>query len=372
VVKFASFARTIKGIIVARQYQTLQHVIFRSVIGTVHLFSPMAFSQAPNPELVLALSHSVAKVHIEDEQGRHGIGSGVVVAVNHVATNCHVIANARGIAVNKIGESFAPIALKADWRHDLCILKFDNLPLKPFEYGEADKLQYEQHVMALSYSGNSPRPVESFGTVKALIPLDDSVLVRTTAGFKMGASGGALLDYDGKLVGFTTFKSPGRQSQYYSLPVEWVKNLLEQPDVDLTAQMESPFWDVPENERPFFMQVVQPLQTGAWSTLEMISKAWVTVEPKTPDAWLHLGMAQQGLKDYAAAKASYNKVLALAPTHSTAYYQLGMMAKSLGDMAEVSRVSEILDSIDPDFAETYNIDAGLLTASSEIDIAGKK
>lgn len=354
------------------QFQVLQGFILRFGLGTLALFPSYAMSQPPDPERVLALSHSVAKVHIEDAQGRHGVGSGVVVAVNHVATNCHVIANARGVAVNKIGESFAPIALKADWRHDLCILKFDNLPLKPFEYGEADKLHYEQHVMALSYSGNSPRPVESFGTVKALIPLDDSVLVRTTAGFKMGASGGALLDYDGKLVGFTTFKSPGRQSLYYSLPVEWVKHLMEQPDVELTAQMEGPFWDVPENERPFFMQVVQPMQTGAWSTLEIIAKAWVTVEPTTPEAWLHLGIAQQGLQDYAAATTSYRRVLKLAPTHSTAYYQLGMMAKSLGDMAEVRRISEVLNSIDADFAETYNIDVGLIRASTNIGLADRK
>ena len=337
-----------------------------AIYALLSLFAPTISAQTPDPELILALSHSVAKVHIEDAQGRLGVGSGVVVAANHIATNCHVIANARGIAVNKMGESFAPIALKADWRHDLCTLKFDNLPLKPFEYGEADKLQYEQHVMAISYSGNSPKPVESFGTVKALIPLDDSVLVRTTAGFRMGASGGALLDYDGKLVGFTTFKSPGRYSQYYSLPVEWVKNLLEQPDVELTAQMEQPFWDVPENERPFFMQVVQPLQTEAWSTLEIISKAWTTVEPDTPDAWLHLGLAQQGLLNYPAAKASYNRVLKLAPTHSSAYYQLGTIAKAEGDLLELNRISEVLDSIDTDFAETYNLDMGLLTAQAPL------
>ncbi len=319
-----------------------------------------AHAQAPKPEFVLALSHSIAKVHIEDKNGQHGVGSGVVVAVNHVATNCHVIANARGIAVNKLGNSYAPIALKADWYHDLCILVFDDLPLKPFDYGESAKLQYEQHILALGYSGNSPRPVESFGTVKALIPLNDSHLIRTTAGFKMGASGGALLDYDGKLVGFTTFKSPGRNAYYYSLPVEWVKKLLEQPDISLTTQTEQPFWDVPEKERPFFMQVVQPLQTEAWSTLEFISKAWTNVEKDNPEAWLYLGMAQQGLLDLDKAKQTFNKVLTLAPKHSSAYYQLGVIAMAQGDTLEAASIGGKLESIDPDFAEDYNIDVGLV------------
>lgn len=335
-------------------------LLLNSCLIILFAFTSLTYAQAPRPEFVLALSHSIAKVHIEDKNGQHGIGSGVVVAVNHVATNCHVIANARGIAVNKLGNSYAPIALKADWHHDLCILVFDDLPLVPFVFGESAKLQYEQHILALGYSGNSPRPVESFGTVKALIPLDDSNLIRTTAGFRMGASGGALLDYEGKLVGFTTFKSPGRNAFYYSLPVEWVKKLLDQPNISLTTQTERPFWDVPEKERPFFMQVVQPLQTEAWSTLEIISKAWTIVEAHNPEAWLYLGLAQQGLSDFAKAKQTYGKVLALAPTHSGAIYQLGVIAMAEGDKDEAVNIGKKLESIDSDFAEDYNINVGLI------------
>lgn len=324
-------------------------------LGSTH----SVYAQAPSPEFVLSLSHSVAKVRIEDKNGELGVGSGVVVAENHVATNCHVVANARGISVFKLGQSFAPIAMKADWRHDLCILKFDDLPLKPFPYGSSRNLQYEQHILALGFSGNSPRPVESFGVVKALIPLDDGVLIRTNSGFRMGNSGGALLDYEGKLVGFTTFKSPGRNAYYYSLPVEWVTALLKQPDISLTTPTETPFWDVPEKERPFFMQVVQPLQTEAWNTLENIAKAWVVVEKDNAEAWMHLGLAQQGLKEYAKAKQTYSKVLSLAPKHSSAIYQLGLLARALGDEAEVKNISMQLAAIDADFAESYNIDMGL-------------
>ncbi len=338
----------------------MRRLICKTFIISTLFLSNISYAEAPKPEFVLALSHSLAKVHVEDKNGQHGIGSGVVVAVNRVATNCHVIANARGVAVNKLGNSYAPIALKADWHHDLCILVFDDLPLKPFDFGESGKLQYEQHILALGYSGNSPRPVESFGTVKALIPFDDSQLIRTTAGFRMGASGGALLDYEGKLVGFTTFKSPGRQGFYYSLPVEWVEKLLNQPDIALTTPNEQPFWDVPEKERPFFMQVVQPLQTEEWTTLELISKAWVTVEKNNPEAWLYLGIAQQGLQDYDKAKQTFNKVLTLAPKHSSAYYQLGMIAMAQNDKAEAVKIGKTLETIDPDFSEEYSIELGLV------------
>jgi serine protease Do len=341
----------------------MRHFTCRALLFANLFYVSFAYGQAPKPEFLLALSNSVAKVRVEDKNGQLGVGSGVVVAENHVATNCHVVANARGISVFKMGVSYAPIAMKADWRHDLCILKFDDLPLKPFEHGVTASLQYEQHILALGFSGNSPRPVESFGSVKALIPFDDGLLVRTTAGFRMGASGGALLNYDGKLVGFTTFKSPGRNAYYYSLPVEWVQALLKQPDILLTAPVESPFWDVPEKERPFFMQVVQPLQTEAWSTLEIIARAWVIVEKDNPEAWLHLGLAQQGLHELEKAKQTYNKVLAIAPKHSSAYYQLGLVAKAQGDAPEVTKISKTLEAIDPDFAETYNIDLGLVAVA---------
>ena len=340
--------------------QTITHLSLALLAATsLLLATPAQADQTPKPEFILALSHSVAKVRVQDKNGQTGIGSGVVVAVNHVATNCHVVANARGIAVNKLGNSYAPIAMKADWRHDLCILKFDDLPLTPFPHGDSTALQYEQHVVALGFSGNAPRPTESFGTVKALIPFDDSVLIRTTSGFSMGASGGALLDYQGRLVGFTTFKSPGRDAYYYSLPMKWVEALLKQPDILLTTPMESPFWDVPEKQRPFFMQAVQPLKTGAWSTLELIARTWVSVEKDNAEAWMHLGLAQQGLQEFDAAKKSYAKVLQLAPKHSSAIYQLGVMAKTQGDEQQVKLISAQLTLIDPDIAEDYELEVGL-------------
>jgi len=334
-------------------------LIFSSLFCALSSFNTSLFAQTPKPEFILALSHSVAKVHIKDQNGQHGIGSGAVVAVNHVATNCHVLANAQGIAVNKLGNSYAPIAMKADWQHDLCILIFDDLPLQPFSLGVSEKLAYEQHIVALGFSGNSPRPVESFGSVKALIPFDDSVLVRTNSGFRMGASGGALLDYEGNLVGLTTFKSPGRTGFFYSLPVEWVKKLLTKPDLALASQAEVPFWDAPEEKRPFFMRVVQPFQDENWATLKHIAKDWTHSEKNNVEAWFYLGLAEQGLNATNQAKVHFNHVLKLAPTHSSALYQLGLLAIKDNNVDEAKRVGHLLEVIDSDFAEDFYIEAGL-------------
>lgn len=318
-------------------------------------------AEAPKPELILTLSQSVAKVHIKKADGHHGIGSGAVVAENHVATNCHVIANAQGIAVNKFGTSYAPIAMKANWHQDLCILIFDNLPLKPFTLADSKQLVYEQHLMALGFSGNAPRPIEFFGSVKALVPFDNSVLVQTNSGFKMGASGGALLDYQGNLVGLTTFKSPGRNGFSYSLPVDWIKKLLSETTLAKPNDAERPFWDAPEEKRPYFMRAVPHYQNEDWVQLKATANNWTSAEQKNVEAWYYLGFAEEKLGNLFLAKKAFQHALQLAPSHSNTLFSLGIVAMSEKDLTEAKRIGELLESIDRDFAEDFYIKAGLKT-----------
>ncbi|MFM8491721.1 MAG: serine protease, partial [Candidatus Methylopumilus sp.] len=65
------------------------------------LFSQIVFA-TPSDEATFAVSPSVVKVHVIDSKGNHGVGSGIVVADNQVATNCHVVANARGVQIGKL------------------------------------------------------------------------------------------------------------------------------------------------------------------------------------------------------------------------------------------------------------------------------
>jgi serine protease Do len=158
----------------------------------------------PGPELTYQLKGSVTKVHVVTKNGGHGVGTGVVVAKDMVATNCHILANAKGVNITKFGDSFAPVALKADWKHDLCIMRFEYLDLKPVELGDSEALQYEQSMFSIGFPGGPPKPLITSGKVKALYPLDDSMIVRTDASFIMGASGSPVFDEMGEsLAGCT-------------------------------------------------------------------------------------------------------------------------------------------------------------------------
>ncbi|OYY50699.1 MAG: serine protease [Methylophilaceae bacterium 17-44-8] len=308
----------------------------------------------PSVDLTYQLKASVAKVHVVTKTGGHGVGTGVVVAKDMVATNCHILANAKGVNITKFGDSFAPVALKADWKHDLCIMRFEYLDLKPVTLGDSESLQYEQEMFSIGFPGGPPKPQVTFGKIKALYPLDDSMIVRTNASFIMGASGSPVFDAEGKLIAISTFKSPGRGAYFYNIPVKWVKALLETPE---TTQLQSdilPFWDAPLEARPYFMQVVLPYQQGEWSTLEKIAQQWVSKEPNTFEAYYYLGVAQANLGNNVEAEQNFQKVLAKQPQHIDTLIGLGLVASHTGNTAEVARLHAALSAMGAEFGEEFN------------------
>ncbi|HSH73230.1 MAG TPA: trypsin-like peptidase domain-containing protein [Methylophilaceae bacterium] len=327
-------------------------MIFSLALFTGHL---QLASAETSEEVAFKLNPSIVKVQVDNDKGNRGIGSGVVVSQDQVVTNCHVVANARGIAVTKNGESYPPVSMKADWHHDLCILKFEGLPIAPVTLGDNTNLKYEQEVFSIGYPNNPMKPLTAFGKIKGLYQMDDSQVIRTSAAFRMGASGGALFDEAGNLIGINTFKSPGRNGNYYSLPVTWVKKLLTAPDVAVTTQMELPFWDAPEEKRPFFMQVVNAQIIKHWDELATISQAWIATDSNSSEAWYYLAMAQDKLGRNDEAIAAYKKTLALNPWHTGALYDWGLLASRLGNQAEVERISMILSSISQEVADDFKL-----------------
>jgi len=101
----------------------------------ISLFLLLITSQVvalPSFEKLLELNNSIVSVNVDLPDGSSGTGSGVVVSKEFVATDCHVIANTLGANISKFDDTYKPIGFKADWKHDLCLLKFEELPFKPF------------------------------------------------------------------------------------------------------------------------------------------------------------------------------------------------------------------------------------------------
>jgi serine protease Do len=309
----------------------------------------------PDQELVYQLKASIVKVHVVTQSGGHGVGSGVAVGKDLVATNCHVLSNAAGVKITKFGDSFTPVALKADWEHDVCILRFQYLDMKPVVLGDSDSLQYEQEIFSIGFPGGRPKPLTTTGKIKGLYRLDDATIVRTSASFMMGASGSPVFDQAGKLIALNTFKSPGRGAYFYNVPVQWVKALMDAADVELNLLTAKalPFWDAPEASWPYFMRVVLPYQNQDWDALTHIASEWVKQSPDSVEAQYYLAMAFLGKGQMIDAQQALTKALTLQPQHPASLLALGLIAEKTGQTEELARIENVLASINTDLTEEF-------------------
>lgn len=301
--------------------------LFQGFIALTLLWSiDVAFAE-PDRELVYKLKASIVKVHVITQTGGHGVGTGVVVAKDTVATNCHVLANSNGISISKFGESISPVGMVADWPHDACLLKFQYLELAPVKLASTDSLNYGDDVFTIGFPGGPPKPQTIVGKVRALYPYDGGTIVRSDAAFIMGSSGSPTFNQAGELVSLSTFKSPGKHAYFYSIPVEWVQTLMQKDSVSTPAPDGTPFWDLPPLERPYWMQVVQPYQNSDWKELEAISRVWFNQQPNSAEAAFYLASALHGQGKLDAAQQAYQQSVALQPAHIDAWIGLAILAQ---------------------------------------------
>lgn len=316
-----------------------------SILWLLSTFADTSFA-APDHELVYQLKASIVKIHAITQNGGHGVGSGVVVAPDVIATNCHVIANASGVSVSKFGDSISPVGMYADWAHDVCLLTFQYLDLPPVKLSNSQNLKYGQEVFSIGFPGGPPKPQTTAGKVRALYPYGDSLIIRTDAAFIMGASGSPLFNSAGELVGINTFKSPGKHAYYYTVPVEWVYALLQHHTAN--TALASAFWDQPAERQPFFMQVAQPYLHSDWGTLQTIAETWAAQTPQSAEAHFYLASALHGQGKITEAQRAYAQATALQPAHVEAWQGLAILAKQTGQNSLLEKAMQQLQGLDED------------------------
>ena len=240
--------------------------------------------------------------------------------------------DATNVAVIVNGEPHKATAIKADWHHDLCMLTVENLDVPSVKMGASKALKYDESIFTIGYPDETKTPVNTFGEVKGLFPMDGSVVIRASSAFRLGASGGGAFDDTGNLVGIITLKSKGNAAQYFFMPVEWVQALMSKPALALGIKSEKPFWAMAATQRPYFMQVVQPYVSQEWSALLKVAAQWVQNEPNTAESWFYLAAAEFATNDYSHAEEHFKKVLALNNQHIQASDYLAKIAQKTANI----------------------------------------
>jgi serine protease Do len=155
-------------------------------------------------------------------------GSAVVIGPTTAVTNCHVLAKAKRVSLQREKEAFDATLDMWDVKRDVCQLKAPNLRAAAVTLGDSNKVAVGQSAFAI---GN-PKGLEltmSAGLVSSLRRNAENqlVLIQTSAAISGGSSGGGLFDDQGRLIGLTTIGSVTGDAQNlnFAIPVQWVAEL---------------------------------------------------------------------------------------------------------------------------------------------------
>ena len=150
------------------------------------------------------------RFQVPRERRENSLGSGVIVSADgYIVTNNHVVAKADEIKVllNDKRE-FTGKVVGTDPKTDLAVIKISakNLPTVP--WGDSDKLEVGEYVLAIGNPFGLNQTV-TMGIVSAVGRADVGIadyedFIQTDAAINPGNSGGAMVNANGELVGINT------------------------------------------------------------------------------------------------------------------------------------------------------------------------
>jgi serine protease Do len=164
------------------------------------------------------------------------LGSGFIIhADGFIVTNNHVVENATDVRVKlEDGKEHKATVVGRDPKTDLALIKIDakSLPVAPF--GNSDKLEVGEPVMAIGNPFGLDATVttgiiSAKGRVIGEGPYDD--FIQTDASINRGNSGGPLINAQGEVVGINTaIFSPtgGSIGIGFAIPINQAKTILPQ------------------------------------------------------------------------------------------------------------------------------------------------
>ena len=211
-------------------------------------------SQHSGQAVVQIFSRSYVKSEESENSGelltaQNSTGSGFILSPDgYILTNGHVVRGAHQVRVRlniprrdetrERRRELKGTVLGVDHETDLAVIKIDRNDLPYLAFGNSDRLQQGQLVLALGNPLGLEHSV-SFGIVSAvarqLKPDDAMAYIQTDAPINPGNSGGPLMDSDGHVVGINTFiltQSGGSEGIGFAIP----SSIAEQVYLQLKTQ----------------------------------------------------------------------------------------------------------------------------------------
>jgi hypothetical protein len=291
------------------------HFVRFAVIALLMMIAPAAHPGVADS------STWVLKVEVVQNDGTLELGSGVVIALQRVVTNCHVVRNAHTIKVSRGKESWPATMESGDEYRDLCFLSVPGLSGTAPPMAPQEAIRVGIPVYAVGYSGGQFTMSAGFVKGLYLCACDGGRVIRVSAPFSPGASGGGLFDPQGRLLGILTFKAVSGGDFHFAVPVGWMRMLGEKPSLGVMSG-KGGFWQNVTTSSNYFLVACDLNAKKDWRGLLKLSQDWTRQEPDNPEAWMSLGRAHLSQDRKEEAVKDFQEVLLLDSTHADAGWEL--------------------------------------------------
>jgi len=165
------------------------------------------------------------------------LGSGVIVSADgYIITNNHVVEKADEIKVTLVDKrAFKGHIVGADPKADIAIIRIDATNLSVLKWGDSEKLQVGEFVLAIGSPYGLSNTV-TMGIISAVGRANVGIadyedFIQTDAAINPGNSGGPLVNIRGELIGINTAifsRTGGYQGIGFAVPSNMVRLVMDQ------------------------------------------------------------------------------------------------------------------------------------------------
>lgn len=215
----------------------------------------------------LRTTDGTSVISSETESSLKGTGSGFVISDNVIATNYHVIENAKkimvGVNVNGSLEEYDAKVLATDKNNDIALLNITDKqfkPLKPAPYRILpNAIDVGTSIFTMGYPlsqvlGNEVKITDGLISSKTGYE-GDIVSYQISAPIQPGNSGGALFDKKGNLVGITNAGITSAENIGYAIKSSYLLSLIDSAPIHITLPKGN---DMSKNDLPAMVKMYSP------------------------------------------------------------------------------------------------------------------
>ncbi|MFN0318071.1 MAG: trypsin-like peptidase domain-containing protein [Burkholderiales bacterium] len=284
----------------------------------------------------------VYQIGVTRSNGSRATGSAVQLEPGKLVANCHTVRDASQIVVLHPRRQFLAKIERADYLHDLCLLRAPIFSGSRPERVPSENLALGQVVIAHGF-GSAFGMSAARGIITGLHAYHEGNVLRISARFPGGASGGGLFDGEGRLIGILTFRARNEDLNY-ALPMEWVNRLLDVPSGANTGT--TAFWEDGAAEQPVFLRAARMESEEKWADLSVLAQDWITNQGVDAEAWIALGRARIGQSQGEEAVMALERAVSIAPRSGRAWYWLAIAYHSTGAARQLAEAARKLAETD--------------------------